>query len=279
MSHRWNSRAVLLAGALLAALPSGEVRGESQGQAKPANGATHASAPRKDEQALAALKEMSAALAGAQTMRFNVRSFVPMKAASGWVTLVGTANVMREGKERLAVETGGDLFPFHLTFDGKTVTAFAPEEKIYAQRESPGTIDQMLDRAAKNGEAVFVFADLVSSDPYTAMTRGLKSAKVVGTSTIDGVETEHLAVGGERVNWEIWIGTKDRLPRLVTLKDTADAQKPSQTVQLSGWALNEPVPADAFTFNKPEDATEVPFKSPKQALTASGRRAPAAHQP
>lgn len=229
---------------------------------------------------MAALKEMSTALASAKTLRFKARSFVPMKDASGsWITLIGAASVMREGKDKLSVETGGDLFPFRFYFDGKTVTAFAPNEKLYAQKDAPGTIDQVLDQAAKRGEATFVFADLVSSDPYTTMTKGLQSATVVGTSTVDGVETQHLAVHGKKLDWEVWIGTKDRLPRMVTLTDLADARKPTQTVQLSEWALDQALPSDAFTFNAQAGATKVPFRDPRQLATASGRRAPPARRP
>ncbi len=278
MSRHWKRRAVVLAGALCA-LPLGRASGQGQEKAKPPTGAAHAKAPAKDEQAMAALKEMSTTLSSAKTLRFKVRNLVPMKAASGaWITLVGGGSVMREGQDKLFVETSGDLYPFLFYFDGKTVTAFAPEAKVYAQKDAPGTIDAVLDRAAKNGETAFVFADLVSADPYAAMTKGLQSAVVVGTSTVDGVETQHLAVHGKAMDWEIWIGTKDRLPRLVTLTDIGDARKPTQTVQLSEWALDESLPADAFAFAKPADATQIPFRSPTQAMAAA-RRTPTAKRP
>jgi hypothetical protein len=233
------------------------------------------------EEARAVLKEMSKALSSAGSLTFHVRSLIPMKLPTGgWITLVGAATVMRQGRDKLHVDTGGDLFPFTLYFDGKTVTAFAAKENVYAQREAPGTIDEMLERAAKRGEAVFVFGDLVSADPYAAMTRGLQSAKVVGTSMVDGVETQHLAVHGKKLDWEIWIGTKDRLPRLVTLTDIADAHKPTQTVQLTQWALDERLPPDAFAFKNPGDATQVPFRSPEQAKgEAAGRRVAPTHRP
>lgn len=283
MSRHWSPTAILVAGALSSAFPFGEARGETQDQAKgqakgstAPSGAAQTPAPRKDEQAMAALKEMSTTLASARTMRFRVRSLLPMKAASGdWITLSGVGTVMRAGKDKLFVETGGDLFPFKFFFDGKTVTAFAPDEKVFAQKDAPGTIDAVLDQAAKRGEATFVFADVVSADPYTTMTRGLRSATVVGTSTIDGVETQHLAVHGEKMDWEIWIGTKDRLPRMVTLTDLAEARKPTHTVMFSEWALDESVPIEAFAFTPPPDATRVPFRDPSQAK-AAGRRGPSA---
>jgi hypothetical protein len=271
MPRHWNLRAVALVGALCA-LPSGPVRGQAPAQAQASSGAARASPPAKDEQALAAIKEMSTTLASAKTLGFKMRGLVPMKVASGsWVTIVGTASVLREGKQKLFVEAGGDFFPFQFFLDGKSVTAFAPKEKIYAQREEAGTIDEVLDRAAKKGEAQFIFADVVSADPYAAMTKGLQRAFVVGSSVVEGVETQHLAVHAKDLDWEIWIGTKDRLPRMVTLTDLREARKPTHTVMFSDWALDASAPADAFTFKAPDDATKVPFRDPRQ-LKAVGRR-------
>jgi hypothetical protein len=132
----------------------------------------------------------------------------------------------------------------------------------------------MLTQAAKSGEVTFVFADLVSSDPSAAMTKGLQSAVVVGTSTIDGVEAQHVLAHGKQVDWEVWIGTKDRLPRLVTITDVGEARKPTQIVQLTDWQLDAALPDGAFAFNAPADATKVPFRSPEQAKAAGRRAAP-----
>lgn len=270
------TRAALVAGALSFAFAAAPAPAPPQGPEARPSGAPAAKTPTTKEEALATLKEMSTTLSSAKTMRFKVQNLVPMKAPSGdWVTLSGGATVMRDGRNKLSAETSGDLFPFRLYFDGKTVTAFAAEKNMYAQQDSPGTIDDMLTRAAKRGELVFVFADLVSSDPYAAMTRGVQNAFVVGTSTIDGVETRHLLVHSKLVDWEIWIGTQDRLPRLVTITDTREARKPTQIVRLSDWALDASLPTDAFAFTAPTGATQVPFRDPRKAMAAGRRGAPA----
>jgi hypothetical protein len=276
MPRRRTPGAFVLAGALLLSRPAPALSASAE---KPP-GAAHAGAE-QTEQAKAALREMSTALASARTLKFKVRSLIPMQVAGGdWITLVGAASVMREGNDKLSVETSGDLFPFKLIFDGKTVTAFAPEKKVYAQKEAPSTIDAMLGQLARRSETAFVFGDLVSADPYASMTKGLKSARVVGTSTVDGVETQHVAVHGQKLDWEIWIGTNDRLPRLVTLTDVAQARKPTQTVQLSEWALDQAPASDAFSFKAPADAMKVPFQNPEQRREkAAARRGPPPARP
>jgi hypothetical protein len=282
MTRPWKSVALALA------LAAGRAFAAPPANAPPAKAEPSKEQPAKEqaatqqqtkEQAVGAIKAMGAALSAAKTLRFSLRSLVPMKTERGdWFTVYGNATVMREGKDKLFVETGGDLFPFRLYYDGKTVTAFAPKDKIYAQRDAPGTIDGVLAQAAKNGEVVFVFADLVSADPAAAMTKGLQNAMVVGTSTIDGVEAQHLLVHGQQVDWEVWIGTEDRLPRMVSITDKGDARKPTQIVQLSDWALDAALPDGAFAFAAPADATKVPFRDPKKA-TAAGRRAAPTKRP
>jgi hypothetical protein len=267
MAGRCIPRPILLAAALAVASPPAGAAERSRGERPDPGGP--AKVQRSDEQAMAALREMSATLASARTLRFQVQSLLPIQMAGGeWITLVGAGSVLREGTDRLFVETGGDLYPFRFYFDGKTVTAFAPEHNLYARKEAPGTIDEVLDRARSGGEITFAFADLVSADPYASMTKGLRSAALVGTSTIDGVETEHLAVHGKDLDWEMWIGTKDRLPRMVTLTDVRDARKPTHTLLLSRWELDPAVPGDAFRFEAPADAIEVPFRSPGQMAAA-----------
>jgi hypothetical protein len=280
MSHL-HARVLVLAGALWAALPLEQARAAAQpppgGAPAQPGGAAGAQATSRDERAIAPLKEMSKALSSAKTLRFKTRSLLPFKLASGeWVTLVGSASVMRQGKEKLFVETGGDLFHYRLYFDGKAVTAFAPKEKMYAEKPAPGTIDEMLQQAARRGEASFLFSDLLTSDPYTEMADGLEKATIVGTSVVDGVETQHVAVVAKDLDWEAWIGAKDRLPRMVTLTDKRDARKPTHTVMFSDWAVDAKLPADAFTFRPPTGSTRVPFRDPAESSAGAGAAAPGA---
>lgn len=269
--HRARLWALLWSAALGSASPAGRAVAAAQGEERPGAGQEAAA---RQEEALRALHETSDALASAKTLKFKVRSLVPMKTPGGrWITLVGTASVVRDGHDKLLVQVGGDLFPFQLFLDGKTATAFAPDEKLYAQKDAKGTIDEVLAKAARAGEATFVFADLVSADPYAAMTKGLRSAVVVGTSSIDGQATRHLAVDAEQVHWEIWIGMEDQLPRMVTLTDTRDPGRPTHIVMLSDWERDAPVQAEVFAFVPPQDAMRVPFRAPG-AQRVAGRRSP-----
>jgi hypothetical protein len=93
----------------------------------------------------------------------------------------------------------------------------------------------------------------------------------VGQSTIGGVKTRHLALSNRGVEWQIWIGVEDNLPRLVVATYLDDASEPSYTVEFLDWKLNEPVGAEAFVFDNASKAVKVEFRNPM-----SDRRAAAA---
>jgi hypothetical protein len=173
----------------------------------------------KDERALLLLKGMSDTVAKARTLSFRVRSLVPLAAPTGqYVSLFASSRVLLQRPDRLFVESRGDLLPNDLYYNGKTVTVIGPARKFYTQQEVGGsTLDTVLDQDIPAADSLAPFVDLLVSDPYARLAKDLSSALVVGQSTIGGVKTDHLAFAARGVDWEVWIGVHDKLPRLVVV--------------------------------------------------------------
>jgi hypothetical protein len=218
----------------------------------------------KDERALNLLKGMSDALAKAQTMNFKVRSLIPFATPSGQqISLFGSSRIAMQRPDKLFVETRGDLFPHNLYFNGKTVTAVGIEKRFYTQQAAAGsTIDALVQKEHPGSDALAPFVDLLVSDPYARLTIDLASALLVGQSTIDAVNTDHLAFSGNGVDWEIWIGTKDKLPRLMVVHYRGSERQPTFTAAFSDWKLGAPIPARTFDASIPKDAVRIEFKPP-----------------
>ena len=104
------------------------------------------------------------------------------------------------------------------------------------------------------------FVDLLVSDPYARLTKELSSAFVVGQSTIAGVKTDHLAFTAPGIDWELWIGAQDKLPRLAVASYRSGERQPTFTVEFSDWKLNAPLPAQSFEVSIPKDAVKLEFK-------------------
>jgi Predicted periplasmic protein len=235
------------------------VSAQGQVQSKP-EAAIDAPEPIMDQRALDALKVMSDTLSQAKTIRFQARSIVPVKGPGDiWISLYGTSRVVKEGTDKLFAETRGDFFPYDFYFDGKKIMAYSPEKNFYAEKDAPGTVDSVIEDAYRKEGKSFPYADILITEPYGLMTKDLEQAVYVGRSTIGEMKTIHLAFINKEVEWQIWIGIEDHLPRLVYATYLDDISEPSYTVEFSDWKLNEPVPAETFTFLNTSNAVKVDF--------------------
>jgi hypothetical protein len=219
--------------------------------------------PIMDQRALDILKRMSDTLAQAKTRSFSVRSTAPMRGPNGmWVSLLGVSKVLSQGSDKLFVETRGDLFPFDFYFDGKAITFFAPRENVYARKDSPGTIDDMIERGFRDKESSFKYADILLTAPYPVFTTDLIQAVYVGKSEVDGVKTDHLAFVNKEVDWQIWIGVEDRLPRLIQATFFEAIGEPSYMAHFSDWKIDAPIAAEAFVFSNASRAVAIEYRNP-----------------
>jgi hypothetical protein len=218
----------------------------------------------KDERALDLLKGMSDTLAKAQTLGFQVRSLVPFATPFGQqISLFGTSRVAMRRPDQLFVETHGELFPHNLYFNGKTVTAIGVDKRFYAQQPAAAsTIEALIQKEHPGSDALAPFVDLLVADPYARLTEGLSGALLVGQSTIEAVVTDHLAFSGSGVDWEIWIGSKDKLPRLMIVHYRGGERQPTFMATFSDWKLGAPIPAATFNAVIPKGAVKIEFKLP-----------------
>jgi hypothetical protein len=224
---------------------------------------------RMDKRALDELKLMSDTVSQAKTIRFQALSMVPVRTPGGiWINLYETSQVVMQRPDKLFASRAGDHAPHDFYFDGKTITRYSPNKNLYAVKEDPGTIDDIIEKAYREEGKSFPYADMLISEPYAAMTDGLTSAIYVGQSTIrplsgsGGVKTDHLVFANKGVQWQIWIDTEDHLPRLVCATYLDEVSEPSYTVEFDGWKINEAVSADTFIFKNVSNAAKVEFRNP-----------------
>jgi hypothetical protein len=215
-----------------------------------------------DPNALAPLKRMSATLAAAKAFSYHSKTILEVPAATGqFITLVSTGKVTLQRPNKLVARLGGDAPPFDFFYDGTTVSAFAPETKVYSSAKAPATIDAMLSGLQTETGIRFPTSPLLFTNPYSVLTRGLFSAVVVGPSNVDGVTCEHLAFRSPGVNWEIWLDPDPRaLPRRMAVTFTDRENFPRTIIEFSGWNLHPWFLGDGtFAFRAPAGAKEIPF--------------------
>jgi len=216
-----------------------------------------------DQKALASLKRMSNTLAGAKAFTYQSRTISEVPAKTGQsLTLFSTADVALKRPDKLRAHLTGEAPHFDFYYDGTTAAAFAPATKVYSLSKAPANIDEMLAGLEQETGIRFASAGLLFSDPYKVLTRGLKSALFVGSSTVNGTPCDHLAFRSEGVNWEIWVESGSRtLPMRLAVTYTDRPNFPRTIVEFSRWNLHPGLRPGDFIFRAPPGSHEIPFLS------------------
>ncbi len=149
--------------------------------------AVTAAPPALEPKALAILKASSDRLAAAHTMSFTALETYESPSRQGHpLVYANKFEVTLQRPDKLRVIMPGDGPASEFYYNGKTMTAFAPAEKLIAVTDAPPTIDAAMEANFHLSGTYFPFDDLIVTDPYKDMAEGLKLAYYIGQSHIAG---------------------------------------------------------------------------------------------
>jgi hypothetical protein len=275
---------VLLTSVLSLFVVSGDANAQTTAPSakKSASQAKHAASqpvPELEPKAIELLKASSARLAAAHSISFTAVETYESQSRQGHPLIFASdSEITVQRPDKLKVITLGDGPPSEFYYNGKTMTAFAPQENLIAVADAPPTIDAALEAAYHLSGTYFPFTDLIVTDPYKDMAPGLTLAYYVGQSHIVGETTTDIVAYVENgVFIEVWLGAEDKLPRVIHAIYLDDPAQLRHNLLLSHWQLDPAVPADAFSPAKSTaSAARIPFAHPLQAAAAA---TPPKHKP
>lgn len=217
-----------------------------------------------EPRAIDILKAASARLAAARTMTFTAVVSYESPSRLGPPLVYSTrSDVTLQRPDKLRIITLGDGPRSDFYYDGKTMTAFAPVEKLVAVADAPPTIDGALQAAFDSGAIYFPFTDVIVADPYKDIAAGLTNAFYMGQSiVVGGTTTDMVAYVTGDVFVQIWIGAEDKLPRRIYAIYLNDRARLRHVLELSNWELDVAVPADAFVSPDAAGAARIAFAPP-----------------
>jgi hypothetical protein len=217
-----------------------------------------------EPRAIDILKAASARLAAAKTMTFTAVVSYESPSRLGPPLVYSTqSNVTLQRPDKLRIITLGDGPRSEFYYDGKTMTAFAPAEKLVAVADAPPTIDAALQAAYDSGAIYFPFTDVIVADPYKDIADGLTNAFYMGQSVVvGGTTTDMVAYVTGDVFVQIWIGAQDKLPRRIYAIYLNDRARLRHVLELSNWELDVAVPANAFASPDVVGAARIAFARP-----------------
>jgi hypothetical protein len=217
--------------------------------------------PAIEKGALDIIKQMSTTLASAKTLQFQARVQSDAPSIDG-IPVIYTSNsdfaVQRPNK--MAVITSGQGLPSELIYDGKSIVAITPNTEIVAFSKAPGNIDDMAEYIFKKAGLYFPGGMILLSDPYTSLTGDMRAAFIVEkTKLVGGVETDVIVLAGSGMEGQFWIGSKDKLPYMISMIYTKEPNRPRVTIQFSDWKVNATIDSQRFDTAKIANAIKVDF--------------------
>ncbi len=217
-----------------------------------------------EPKAIEILKASCDRLAAARTMRFTALVTYENPSRLGTplaYTTLSEVTLQRPDKLRVITPADGPASEFY--YDGKTMSAVSPAENLIAVAEAPATIDAALKAAFDSAAIYFPFTDLIVADPYKDIEDGLILAFYIGQSkVIGGTTTDMIAYADNDVFIQVWIGTDDKLPRMVRAVYRTDPARMRHQMELSNWQLDASVSPDAFASSRAGNANPIPFANP-----------------
>ncbi len=227
-----------------------------------------------EPKAVEILKAACDRLTAARTMHFTAVVSYENPSLLGTPLLYTTkSEVTVQRPDKLLVLTPGDGPATEFYYDGKMMAAYAPAENLLAVAEAPPTIDAALQAAYDQAAIYFPFTDVIVSDPYKDIADGLMLAFYIGQSNvIGGTTTDMVAYANNDVFVQIWIGTEDKLPRMLRAVYRADPASLRHQLELSDWQLDLAVSEDIFTPANTDEAKPIAFARPDAPAPTNASR-------
>jgi hypothetical protein len=176
-------------------------------------------------------------------------------------TTKSEVTLQRPDKLRVINPADGPATEFY--YDGKQMMAFAPAENLIAVADAPPTIDGALKAAFETADIYYPFSDLIVADPFKDVSDGMIMAFYIGQSkVVGGTTTDMVAYANNDVSVQVWIGTEDKLPRMVRAVYRADRARLRNQLEISDWKLDLDVSGMAFAPANASSAMPIEFSRP-----------------
>jgi hypothetical protein len=258
----WLAALVLLWGATLPAQPAAAQEAQPGAEAE----AAPPEDPLIDPRAVEPVRRMVQALTSADALSFTaVQEYDAIQDDGEAIEFGSRQQQTVRRPDRMRTERwdrdGRHLQAF---YDGKAVTVYEAERKVYATAERAGDLEALTDFLREEVGLRLPLADLLSEDLRALLLDNVIAARSVGRDVLDGVPTEHVALRTrEGVGVQLWIRDgEEAVPQRIVMTFETARGRPQFRADFSDWDLSPRTPDRLFAFRPPRDAKQVPFVLP-----------------
>jgi hypothetical protein len=218
-----------------------------------------------DPAATAIVEAMASKLAASKSLSVNARGQFDVATEDGQpIYYMTLSKILLQRPNKLKISMLGDGPKSEFVYDGKTTSVFMPAENVVASADAPATIEAMLEKAYGEAGIYFPFVDFIVADPLKSLTDGLNSAFIIGQSKlVGGTTTDMVAIANDDLQAQIWIGSEDKLPRLIWISPTQGQERPRHSIEFTDWQLDAPIPDGEFVLPDAGKATKIEMAQPE----------------
>ena len=169
------------------------------------------------------------------------------------VMIAGDITYHVKAPDRLSLDISTDKRERHYFYNGKTVTVYAPAQKVYASFPAPDTISKTIKAAEDKFDVEVPLSDLfyLGTKGSKADASSIISAFYVSDTTINGAECAHYAYRTAQAHFQVWIHKDgEPLPCKIVRTVIDDPARPQYSAVLT-WKTNETFAEDVFNFTPP----------------------------
>ena len=217
--------------------------------------------------ALELIRGMTKTLSAAKSLEFDsvVQAEFPSIDGIAVMYLTG-AHIAIQRPNKFDVKITGNGADHEILYNGKKVYAFVPQHNVVAMADAPDNIDATAAFLYEKAGMFFPGDDLILSNPFEHLIRGVTDAFVVGkTKLVGGIETNIVVMASNDMQGQIWIGAKDNLPYMASWVYITDKSRPRTTLTYKNWKLNGQISASSFDASRFSKALVTEFAHPTAA--------------
>jgi len=215
-----------------------------------------------DPEAVAVLKKATTYLSGLKTLSVKGRGTLEVVLTTGQkLQFDHDVTLALQRPDKLRAVRKGEVADQVFVYDGKTLTLYSPEQKFYATKEAPPTLEGMLDFARDTLDIVAPAADFLYAKAFDLLMEDMTAGFVVSrNSWFDGRSCTHVAFRKPGVDVQLWVDNGEKpLVHKYVLTTTDMVANPQYILVLSGWETNPKIDGNVFQFVPPKDASRIDF--------------------
>jgi hypothetical protein len=159
---------------------------------------------------------------------------------------------------KLRAEVEGDVRNRSFVYDGSKIVMYSPDDAVFVKTDAPDTLGKLVDGILDAGIEMPML-DMLYQSYKGGITGNARGGVLVGETTIDGVDCDHLAFRSPSFDWQLWVEKGARpLPKKLVITTRYEVGDPQYQL-LMRWNLQPKIDKSTFEFTPPTGVTQIPF--------------------